>query len=276
MLVETIGDYGAYYYPDTERGPRSCGPALPGPDYAPGLVAELVYRRAASIYGGTDEIQRNIIAQDHLRVLSRGGHAISRSPRNSACILESAAAFAPGATTSRRRRKRVARARRFDRDLWAEFADDGLARRRDRRGTGRLRRHRTDRDQRSSPRTSGRAQVLDPYVMCGVFPPAHPRRRRHASAQAAQDAIASARRCSPLPIASPPRRACLPRRPRDGDPHGGDGWILDGHKSLVVGAPECDAMIVSARTAGDAGDDTRRHRSSSSIPRPASRSKATS
>jgi acyl-CoA dehydrogenase len=35
----------------------------PGPDYAPGLVGELVYRRACTIYGGTAEIQRNIIAK---------------------------------------------------------------------------------------------------------------------------------------------------------------------------------------------------------------------
>ena len=39
------------------------GRTRPGPDYAPGLVGELVYRRACTIYGGTAEIQRNIIAK---------------------------------------------------------------------------------------------------------------------------------------------------------------------------------------------------------------------
>jgi len=63
MLVETISDYGAYYYPDTNDEPELRGQPFAGPDYAPGLMAELVYRRASSIYGGTNEIQRNIIAK---------------------------------------------------------------------------------------------------------------------------------------------------------------------------------------------------------------------
>lgn len=63
MLVEIAGDYGAYYYPDTNEEPELRGQPFAGPDYAPGLMAELVYRRAASIYGGTNEVQRNIIAK---------------------------------------------------------------------------------------------------------------------------------------------------------------------------------------------------------------------
>ena len=63
MLVETVGDYGAYYYPDTNELPGLRNQAHPGPGYARGLMAELVYRRASSIYGGTNEIQRNIIAR---------------------------------------------------------------------------------------------------------------------------------------------------------------------------------------------------------------------
>jgi len=63
MLVEIAGDYGAYYYPDTNDQPSLRNLPFAGPDYAPGLMAELVYRRAASIYGGSNEIQRNIIAK---------------------------------------------------------------------------------------------------------------------------------------------------------------------------------------------------------------------
>lgn len=63
MLVEVIGDYGAYFYPDTNEEASLRDAEFAGPDYAPGLMAELVYRRASSIYGGANEVQRNIIAK---------------------------------------------------------------------------------------------------------------------------------------------------------------------------------------------------------------------
>jgi len=37
-------------------------------DLAPGVVADFLYRRSATIYGGTNEIQRNIIAAQLLKV----------------------------------------------------------------------------------------------------------------------------------------------------------------------------------------------------------------
>ena len=39
----------------------------PGPDDAPGIVADYLYRRAVTIYGGSNEIQRNIVATHLLR-----------------------------------------------------------------------------------------------------------------------------------------------------------------------------------------------------------------
>ncbi|MBD0417365.1 acyl-CoA dehydrogenase family protein [Oryzicola mucosus] len=63
MLVEVAGDYGAYYYPDTNDEASLRNQSFAGPEYAPGLMAELVYRRAASIYGGANEVQRNIVAK---------------------------------------------------------------------------------------------------------------------------------------------------------------------------------------------------------------------
>ncbi|MDR5777317.1 MULTISPECIES: acyl-CoA dehydrogenase family protein [unclassified Caballeronia] len=63
MLVEIIGDYGAVYYPDSNDDPSLREQRFPGPDFAPGIVAELIYRRACTIYGGSAEIQRNIIAK---------------------------------------------------------------------------------------------------------------------------------------------------------------------------------------------------------------------
>ncbi|NMF88627.1 acyl-CoA dehydrogenase family protein [Aromatoleum petrolei] len=63
MLVEVIGDYGPVFYPSTADDPSVREEQFVGPEYAPGLAAELFYRRACSIYGGTAEIQRNIIAK---------------------------------------------------------------------------------------------------------------------------------------------------------------------------------------------------------------------
>ncbi|REG58502.1 acyl-CoA dehydrogenase [Paraburkholderia sp. BL6669N2] len=63
MLLEVIGDYGAVFYGDPNEDHALRGQTFVGPDYAPGLAAEVFYRRACTIYGGTAEIQRNIIAK---------------------------------------------------------------------------------------------------------------------------------------------------------------------------------------------------------------------
>ena len=63
MLVEILGDHAPVHYPDPNEDHSLRGRAFAGPDFAAGLVAELVYRRGCTIYGGTAEIQRNIIAK---------------------------------------------------------------------------------------------------------------------------------------------------------------------------------------------------------------------
>ena len=63
MLLEVIGDYGAVFYPDPNEDHALRDMSFVGPEYAPGLAAEVFYRRACTIYGGTAEIQRNIIAK---------------------------------------------------------------------------------------------------------------------------------------------------------------------------------------------------------------------
>ncbi len=60
LMVEALGAYGVVAYP--EEGFES----LPGPHEAPGKVADFLYRRATTIYGGANEIQRNIIAKGFL------------------------------------------------------------------------------------------------------------------------------------------------------------------------------------------------------------------
>jgi alkylation response protein AidB-like acyl-CoA dehydrogenase len=58
MHIEALGDDGFYVH--------SKGADVPGPDYAPGLLANFMYCRASTIYGGSNEIQRTIIARQFL------------------------------------------------------------------------------------------------------------------------------------------------------------------------------------------------------------------
>ena len=57
LMVEALGDQGCVFYPEhsTQSG------------HAPGVAADFLYRRAATIYGGSNEIQRNLIARSYLR-----------------------------------------------------------------------------------------------------------------------------------------------------------------------------------------------------------------
>jgi alkylation response protein AidB-like acyl-CoA dehydrogenase len=61
LLVESLGMYGAPY--EAQRDYAGINEAPIGPDYATGPMAEHLYLKAASIYGGSNEIQRNIISK---------------------------------------------------------------------------------------------------------------------------------------------------------------------------------------------------------------------
>jgi len=66
LMVEALGDHAVPVYPEADYLGEMPADA-PGPDYAPGVVSEFMYRRAITIYGGSNEIQRNIIAGMLLR-----------------------------------------------------------------------------------------------------------------------------------------------------------------------------------------------------------------
>ena len=61
LMVEALGLYGLPYETDGDMAQRNDGPI--GPDHAHGVQADNLYQRAATIYGGTNEIQRNIVAK---------------------------------------------------------------------------------------------------------------------------------------------------------------------------------------------------------------------
>ncbi|MBP0591516.1 acyl-CoA dehydrogenase [Paraburkholderia sp. LEh10] len=61
FLVEALGDYGAVAYPEPHD---PCdGEPLPLQGVGRGIANEMFFRRASTIYGGTSEVQRGIIAK---------------------------------------------------------------------------------------------------------------------------------------------------------------------------------------------------------------------
>jgi hypothetical protein len=61
ILVQALAYYGLPYSPDQFRPDWNEPPV--GPEYTSGIMADRLLRRAASIYGGSNEIQKNIIAK---------------------------------------------------------------------------------------------------------------------------------------------------------------------------------------------------------------------
>lgn len=61
LATWSLGDQAAVYFPDPERASHSILP--PGPEHAEGITTKYLYSRAAAIYGGANEVQRDIIAK---------------------------------------------------------------------------------------------------------------------------------------------------------------------------------------------------------------------
>jgi alkylation response protein AidB-like acyl-CoA dehydrogenase len=63
--VEALGDHGLAKFPDLEGQDRTDrpAPAPPVQDHAAGWLSRALFRRATTIYGGANEIQRTIVAK---------------------------------------------------------------------------------------------------------------------------------------------------------------------------------------------------------------------
>ncbi|MES3021833.1 MAG: acyl-CoA dehydrogenase family protein [Pseudomonadota bacterium] len=68
MQVEALGEQAAYLYAEPHDTPPAQMGWPPGPADAPGVVADYMYRRATTIYGGSNEVQRTIIARTFLEL----------------------------------------------------------------------------------------------------------------------------------------------------------------------------------------------------------------
>jgi acyl-CoA dehydrogenase len=60
FLVEALGDYAAVAYPPPET---ECADPLPQERVARGVANDMFFRRASTLYGGTSEVQRGIVAR---------------------------------------------------------------------------------------------------------------------------------------------------------------------------------------------------------------------
>jgi acyl-CoA dehydrogenase len=61
FALESLGDHGAIAYPEPHDDAQ--GEALPLQEVGRGIANEMFFRRASTIYGGTSEVQRGIIAK---------------------------------------------------------------------------------------------------------------------------------------------------------------------------------------------------------------------
>ncbi|MGF6654241.1 alkylation response protein AidB-like acyl-CoA dehydrogenase [Paraburkholderia youngii] len=168
-------------------------------------------------------------------------------------LLESAQRFVQKSYTFEHRRKLASEQGGFSRDTWRTLGEMGwlgIAVPEEMGGLG------------FSPVESaivaeqiGRALVLEPYAMCGVFPASLVTRcGREGQRETLLAEIVSGE--AVYAVAHSEREArgqvhyvtATAKKTTDGT------WRLDGYKTLVVGAPVADRLLVVARTAGAAGD----------------------
>jgi alkylation response protein AidB-like acyl-CoA dehydrogenase len=66
LMMEVLGLYSEVVYPPPQDWSEPWLDTLPGPEWASGILAAYLHRRAATIYGGSNEIQRTLIARAEL------------------------------------------------------------------------------------------------------------------------------------------------------------------------------------------------------------------
>jgi alkylation response protein AidB-like acyl-CoA dehydrogenase len=101
----------------------------------------------------------------------------------------------------------------------------------------------------------GRGLVLEPHTLCGIFPAAVV--LNCATEPQKQDLltrIGSGDELLAVAHSEPAARGCVSHVAATAERRG-NGYILKGRKSLVVGAPVADQLVVVARTAGAARDE---------------------
>jgi alkylation response protein AidB-like acyl-CoA dehydrogenase len=250
LQVETLGSYGAVYNMQSDTGSVGAPPSASAtaPAHALDVTAEFLFRRAATIYGGSNEIQKNIIATNLLRTQNRSRSPLTEEQR---LLRDSAAGFL-GRAYSFEARKAMLRDRPTAfRTNWKAFAKMGWLGAGHAEDVGGL--GGTPHDTAVLAEEFGRALVLEPFAAAGLAGrvldlAAAPQQRAGllASLVAGKDLTVVAHD-------EPGARGRLSFVSARATPSG-DRYRLHGRKCVVLGGDDAGRFIVSARTAG-AGDD---------------------
>jgi alkylation response protein AidB-like acyl-CoA dehydrogenase len=169
-------------------------------------------------------------------------------------LQDSAQRFVQKDYTFEHRRKLAAHGGGFSRDMWRAFGEMGWLGVAVPEAFGGL--GFTPVESALIAEQLGRGLVLEPYVMCGVFPAALV--TRCASGEQRDELLAEIISGKTLIAVAHSERgargvvshvAMTAKQGRDG------AWRLDGHKTLVIGATMADRLIVVARVAGAVRDE---------------------
>ena len=249
LEVDALGPYAAAYYPQGHDLAEGRGIA-PGPGHAANVTAEYMYRRAATIYGGSNEIQKNIVSK---ALFSMAGPVEQPLGDDDLQLLaRSVEQFLDRDYGHDRRQALIAGGRDAQRQGWNGLAElgwlaAGLPEEAGGLGGGAA-------AVAVIAERIGRGLVLEPYVGCAVLAgklievAAEGERRRSLLEElasgvsvigVAHDEAAARSRLAHV-------AATAARK--------GDGWVLNGRKIMVLGGALCDRLLVSARTAGGTTD----------------------
>lgn len=242
MSREALGVHGAVYY-DVEKAPTAATGELPGPLGAPGLTAEFLFRRAATIYGGSSEIQKNIIA----KTLRAADESSSFADLQGDQILLQASLnrFVEREYTFEMR-KRLVEADAPDRLYWSTFAEQGWLGATLPEAVGGF--GGSAGDGALIQEAYGRALMLEPLMpgllaartLAGIDVE---RFSAEIGSFVAGEAVFALAHEEALARGNVSHVKTMARRAEQ-------GYVLSGSKCLVLGAPQADRLLVSARTSG--------------------------
>jgi len=249
LQVEALGSHGAAYYPQGHDG-RENALAPPAPEHARNITAEFLFRRAATIYGGSNEIQKNIIAKTLLAKGVCAGGAASTNERQ--LLADSVGRFIEKSHGFEARRATLASGSNAIAKSWAHFAEMGwlgAAVPEEAGGLGG-----SIEDSVVILEAFGRGLVNEPYLTCAVLVPKllhlAEANGRHAEligrVVAGETVLAFAHDepCARGVVAHVAASAA--ETPT--------GYRLDGGKCLVLGGDIADSFLVTARLDGATRD----------------------
>lgn len=235
---EALGPYGAVYHDLTDPAAPM---AEPGPEAGRGIAAESLFRRAATIYGGSSEVQKGIIA----KAIEGADAASARppGPEDLGMLRDSLSRFAERLAGREARRARLGQPVRGG-AVWSLIAEQGwlgagLPESAGGFGGG-------PRESAEIAEAAGRALLSEPLAPAVAA----------ARALAFADPAGQAERLSAtvagellaiLVHDGPDAAACGFRARPDGE-----RWRLSGRARVVLGAPEADLLVVPARLASGA------------------------